>query len=510
MKKIRPWEASIAIFILAFTQPIFAFDSKLPLREASAYLEQGMYLEAIGAYQLVVDLSPEPESKALAASRIAGIYAHFLKDQRRALEALNEIIERFPQSREAPRATFNSGLLLYELGRLREAKDRLQTYLARYPEGEERDAAAFLLDAASEAGVTEKGREPAAPIPDDNIRVLLAANLPQVQIASPDYLTVADGFLGDVPAMRTISLEVREGKIFWRGRDTGAKQVQVLPGPRGTLDVNGQLYRGSITVRIGSQGLEVINVLPVEDYLYGVVPQEMPSRWPLEALKAQAVAARSYAYYLRSVNKGMPYNVCATVMTQVYGGLSKETESATRAVNETRGQALFVNSEPALVYYHAHSGGITEDPKNIWSVELPYLKSMNDPYSLKAPSSAWGITLDYEAIRQALNRGGYDLGPISSLEILSTSPSGRVTRIRVTHRGGEVVMTGNEFRLKVGPRQVRSTLFSLIADGQSLRLEGRGYGHGVGMSQWGAQVMAAEGFSYREILKYYYPGTEIR
>ncbi|MDI6727240.1 MAG: SpoIID/LytB domain-containing protein, partial [Smithellaceae bacterium] len=269
-------------------------------------------------------------------------------------------------------------------------------------------------------------------------------------------------------------------------------------------------YRGRLIVKRGAGVIELINELPLEWYLYGVVPREMSPRWPLEALKAQAVAARTYAFYLKGRSNSPDYHLCATTMSQVYSGAGFETEDTNRAVDETRGELLYFRGMPVLAYFHAHSGGITEDPKDVWFAQVPYMKAVADSFSMKAPSSAWAATLDYETIRRSLSRAGIDLGAIERIAPLEISPSGRVTRLKVVHQGGESVLSGNEFRLRIDPKLIRSTLFALTDTGSAVTIEGRGYGHGVGMSQWGAQVMAREGYSYREILTYYYPEVEIR
>lgn len=161
-----------------------------------------------------------------------------------------------------------------------------------------------------------------------------------------------------------------------------------------------------------------------------------------------------------------------------------------------------------MAYFHAHSGGITEDPKNVWFAQLPYLKGVADSFSMKAPSSAWRATLDYETIRRSLNRAGIELGAIEGIAPLEISPAGRVTRLKVVHEGGESVLSGNEFRLRIDPKLIRSTLFVLTDTGDAVTIEGRGYGHGVGMSQWGAQVMARSLRPRRELIREDFPTLE--
>jgi stage II sporulation protein D len=270
-------------------------------------------------------------------------------------------------------------------------------------------------------------------------------------------------------------------------------------------------YRGEFRIEKNARGdIDVINVLDVEAYLYGVVPKEMSHQWPLEALKAQAIAARTYALYQKEKSKDKDYDLIATRASQVYGGAAAESARSNQAVDETRGMVLLYNGQLALTYFHANSGGMTEEARRVWNADVPYLKGVRDDYSTKAPGCSWKLSLNIGKIRTALNGKGFDVGQIERLVPLDISPSGRVTKIKIFHGGKESVLTGNDFRLKTDPTQVKSTLFTMTNEGNEIHLEGKGSGHGVGMSQWGAYIMAREGISYGDILKHYYYGIEIR
>ena len=276
------------------------------------------------------------------------------------------------------------------------------------------------------------------------------------------------------------------------------------------MRINGTPYRGSVKIQKGAKGyLDVINILPLEAYLYGVVPKEISPQWYSEALKAQAVASRTYARYLIEKNKNRDYDVAATNISQVYGGAAVEAEKSTMAVDETKGLVLLYNNQPVLAYFHANSGGMTEDVQQVWAAEIPYLKSVPDDYSLRAPGCAWEKTFSLEEIRKALNKQNMDLGDIEAITPEDRSPSGRFTKIRILHDGRETILSGNDFRLKIDPNLIKSTNFQMTRQDQMVHFTGRGFGHGVGMSQWGAYIMAQEGLSYRHILQYYYQGVEI-
>ena len=347
--------------------------------------------------------------------------------------------------------------------------------------------------------------------PEENIRVLVMSGATEILVSSTSLCEVRD-FEEKVTLLRaqTVLPRISEDSIRLTGIDSSPDEIIILPTDDGTLSLNGKPYRGKLIIRRGAGGkMDVINIVRVETYLYGVVPREMSPQWSLEALKAQAVVSRTYTLYQRKKNRNKDYDLCATTISQVYGGKEVESEKSNRAVDETRGMVLLYHGQLVLPYFHANSGGRTEDAEYVWGVLLPYLKGIRDDYSLTAPNSLWKLSMSLDEIRKALNEKGIGVGQIDRLMPVEVSPSGRVVKIKVSHSGGETIISGNEFRLKVGPTLIRSTLFSVTGDNREVHFEGKGYGHGVGMSQWGAYVMAREGYPYRDILGHYYQGVEI-
>ncbi|MDD5167652.1 MAG: SpoIID/LytB domain-containing protein, partial [Syntrophales bacterium] len=181
-----------------------------------------------------------------------------------------------------------------------------------------------------------------------------------------------------------------------------------------------------------------------------------------------------------------------------------------QAVDETRGNVMTYNGQLILAYFHANSGGVTEDAGLVWTAVIPYLKSIRDDYSLKAPVGPWKQSMSLEDVRKALIKNKNSIGPIEKILPGDFSPSGRITKVRIVHGGHETLMSGNDFRLKTSPWLIKSTLFAMNCSEVQVVFEGRGAGHGVGMSQWGAYIMAREGRSYQEILKFYYHGVHIQ
>lgn len=504
---------SFVVFFLVSSAPVPARGQDMP--GGDEYLRKGMYLEAIGAYQDEADQSKDRESIARSLLRIGDIYAIFLNEPDPALEKYRAVRERFLDTSSGGNALFNSGMILFEKNRFSEALVLFRQYVSLFPASDRRMTADFMIEAClNPPSVPEKAEKAPEVLPSNPpIRVLIEEGASKIVIRSAAPFVLKDREEGST--LHTF----REGvdhAIFPSGEGiaSGGASFRANPAvfvPSGTalLAVNGIEYRGNILLSVSGGRLNGINLLGLEEYLCGVLPKEMSWSWPPEALKAQAVAARSYALYQKSRSSGKEYDVYGTTSSQVYGGVPVEKEQTNRAVAETRGKVLFYNGQLVLAYFHSNSGGRTEDAKEVWTAEVPYLKGIRDDYSGIGPSYAWTATVSLEEITEALKRGGEKLGTVRRLEPVEMSPSGRIRKIRIVHTGGEKVVTGNYFRVKTLPRDIKSTLFTLEKDGAEIHFQGKGYGHGVGMSQWGARGMAEKGRTCEEILKYYYSGVAL-
>ncbi|MGQ0572408.1 MAG: SpoIID/LytB domain-containing protein [Armatimonadota bacterium] len=280
----------------------------------------------------------------------------------------------------------------------------------------------------------------------------------------------------------------------------------------GFLQVNGRPYRGVIEIRRTIQGrLTVINELDLEEYLYGVVRSEMDPRWPLEALRAQAVAARSLAVQSAGRFSSEGYDVRSTTDSQVYGGVAAEDPRTTAAVDATRGTVILHDGRPVFAAFHADSGGATENSEFVWGGLVPHLRGVSDPFSRDAPSHQWTLRLDLAAMEMQLHRTGRPVTGLQRLEVVATSPSGRVMTVRLVTTTGSADVRGTDFRTAIGASTVRSTLFTVrpLPGEMAVELSGRGSGHGVGLSQWGARGQALAGRDHTDILRYYYTGVAI-
>lgn len=271
---------------------------------------------------------------------------------------------------------------------------------------------------------------------------------------------------------------------------------------------DGTSYRGRFELRAGRERVILINVLPVPHYLYGVVRKEIAPGWPLAAVKAQAVAARSYALYRRRHARGETYHLDSGGLAQVYGGRSAETRRVIRAVDTTRGQVLVHRGRLVPAFFHANSGGYVETAGAIWTgSRTPYIVAKPDTWSLRARHVSWGEVVPLGVLNRALREEGYPpMHDGASLRVAERLSSGRALKMSYRTPGGRRrTIDAETFRHAVGSDRVRSTWFEAIRTrGDHVHFRGRGWGHGVGMSQWGAHTMASAGVGYRRILSFYY------
>jgi stage II sporulation protein D len=298
-----------------------------------------------------------------------------------------------------------------------------------------------------------------------------------------------------------VAVTLEGGVLRVDGESTPAQALRFRSGAEGegVLVVNGTKVRGDVVVLKGKTQLAAVNVLPLEDYLVGVLGGEMPKSFPPEALKAQAVAARTYALNKKLEQYGQPYYLGSSVISQVYRGLEVEDERTRDAVVATRGLVLTWQLQPIEAYFHASCGGRTESGLDALGRDLPYLKPV-DCGCGRLPTSHWTLELKPA-----------DLKPLgvqkpSALKVQGRSPTGRARRVDLGTRTVDAVT----FRERVGYMKLKSLHFDVEKHRDGWTLSGHGFGHGAGLCQWGARVYADKGWDYRKILQHYYPGTELQ
>lgn len=225
--------------------------------------------------------------------------------------------------------------------------------------------------------------------------------------------------------------------------------------------LNDVKYRNSFIIkRLSNSDFTFINRVTMPEYLYGVLPKEASESWPIEALKAQAVASKNFALTIGSKYISYGFDVDATVNSQVYGGFSVEKPRCNQAVDETNGYALAYQGELIPMYFHSSSGGITDNSENVWSGTLPYLRSTTDFYSLGAPNTDWSVKLNKSDIEAKLIQSGYNVGSLTQVKILSRAESGRVLEFEFVGNLGKATVTKDKIRSVLGASVIKSTLFS--------------------------------------------------
>lgn len=354
-----------------------------------------------------------------------------------------------------------------------------------------------------------------APAAALEMRVAIEENVGSVTVGSNTTAVVrnSDGqVLGQLPAMGAFTAEAEPSGVEvdqWFD-----DQIWIEPNEGGFVYIGDRWYRGRTLLVKTSGGLTAVNYVDLEHYLYSVLGGEMSGSWPQEALKAQAVAARSYALYRRQTSATPVYDVGDTPTWQVYKGLIDEAPGTISAVNATAGQVLTYNGQIIEAVFHSSSGGHTENVENVWSQPLPYLRGVPD-FDEGAPVYRWVEELSVSEVSNRIS----GVGNVLSFVVESTTPTGRVRSVRVIGDAGEKSLRGNDLRTALG---LRSTLLFSIApeigqvasaDGvpapSVFRFEGGGFGHGLGMSQWGAHNMAEQGYTYDQILTHYYTSTTL-
>jgi len=348
-----------------------------------------------------------------------------------------------------------------------------------------------------------------------------------------------------------------------------ALRMEIMVGQDVAMSIEGRMHRGAYEFSVNGAGqIVVIGIMDEDDYLKGVVPREMPASWPLEALKAQAVVARTYAHANRNRHGAAGFDLCTlSTCCQAYGGVAWEHPSSSRAVDETRGVILLFNGRPAATFYHSDSGGHTENVENVWGgTPQPFLVGVPDPFPAQAGStnSSWHAEISQQAMQNIVRHNRGDVGTILSVSVARRFASGRVSELVISGTSGSVTYTRQHARLfdgSAGLFALRSTMYNvsanltpmfahsgssvvqtpslqnlhiataagtlplplrsmLVVQGSggareintvptSFVFSGSGWGHGVGMSQWGARGMALASHTFRDILLHYYRGVEL-
>ncbi len=415
------------------------------------------------------------------------------------------------------------------------------------------------LTKGTASGNLSAGQQASKVVPEIRVGLLKTQNsialAPEVSYILRDAKTKQ--VLQKIAPGANLQLEQKNQQLLLNQKPIRAIRLEFVPQDAkksGVFVINGKAYRGSLDLNLEARGIRVINRLGLEEYLYGVVSKEMPADWPIEALKAQAVAARTYALYSKNRHTEEGFDVCATTHCQVYGGIEAEKSAVKAAVDATGGQVLYYGGKPIDAFFHTDSGGMTENSEDVWGTYYPYLRAAKED---KAGTGAWKQKYTVPELQLKLKEAGYQFGVMKRIELTplsigkateDRSQSGRVQLIKFFGNQGNASLTGNELRKILG---LKSTLFDVRLEypnlskidmnmgltkkemevnlpavteknltqkkihdingkkGETIVIYGYGWGHGLGLSQWGAKALAAH-MDYRAILSHYYQSTELK
>lgn len=367
---------------------------------------------------------------------------------------------------------------------------------------------------AKSAKASVTAAQPAKQAPD--LRVGLASGRASLTITPAEGKATAQ-----TESSKTIALAANTAAaIRWQagaflvGREKLRGDVLTIrPSGAGELALDGRRYRGALELRHKSGGLTAVNIVPVDDYLRSVVPEEMPVDWPAEAIKAQSVAARSFALASRGRHASEGYDLCTTTHCQLYTGTAAEKSASNAAIKATRGEVLTYGGKPIEALFHTDSGGMTENSEDVWGSHVPYLRAAKDTPAKTMP---WTKTISRADLERKLAAKGHDIGKVRSVALSplaigraakDRTASGRVKTMTVKGTKGTATLSGTTWRSLLG---LKSTLFDAKLAKDMVTFTGYGFGHGLGISQWGAERMAAKDKSYADILHHYYTGITLQ
>ena len=325
-----------------------------------------------------------------------------------------------------------------------------------------------------------------------------------------------------LPNGKTTPLEWK-GEMRLTPRDGGVRlsqlklptETRLVPQSGAVIKVGSDRHRGTLILRLDpGQTVTIVEEVAMEDYLEGVLPYEMDPDWPLEALKAQAVVARSFAYANMGKFKKDGFDLTADTRSQMYRGITAVNDNVRRAVRETHGEVLGWKGQLLRVYYHACCGGRTENAAEAWggdpAATPPPLRGVRDPWCAASPHMRWTAYFAWQDIMAAIEERRRLPGPLKSLKIGRRDVAGYVRDFVARTGKTDLPVKASDLRASLGAGDLKSIRITrLIVRKKGLEFVGAGSGHGVGLCQWGARIQAEKGRKYEQILRFYFPGADL-
>ena len=360
-----------------------------------------------------------------------------------------------------------------------------------------------------------------------NIRVLLHENIKEIQIGINQPYNILDFKSNEILANRANLIKsvmyLKSGEFRIRPLTTDSTHnvpttlvkangnVSIVTNVTngGFVKLNKSEYCGKlIFVPKDDDRFSILEEIGIEEYLPGVIEGEMPIKWKDDALQAQVIAARTYAIYQRKIKSNALYHI--NKQDLAYKGSYMNHTKTKKIVDKSRGTVMVYDWKLFPGYFHSTCGGHTEDINLVFNLKsIPPLSGVDCGHCNKSKYYHWKKTLRKNAIENKLNFTKSKVKKIRNITAEEIGPGGHCSTIKIEHAGGTKRVNANDFRLLVGPNNLRSTSFSIKNNGSSFIFEGIGWGHGVGLCQYGTQSMAKSGFRWFEILRHYYPEIDL-
>ena len=375
-------------------------------------------------------------------------------------------------------------------------------------------SAGIPLSCQRDATVVQDGVHDYGPLLDKPpiMRVLLINDKREAQLAINGCYQITGSLTNIIDqgqGLQRCTISVSNEGINIGNKHYGNSELRITSRQDGEIELNNIRYRGEIRIlQQFDNKFSVIEEIDLESFISGVLGSEMPPSWNDDALRAQAVTARTYAMYKKKVRRDEVYHL--DMLELAYRGMAGETPRLNKIVQDTKGIVMVYNWNIFPAYFHSTCGGHTEDINHVFGKDsIPPLSGVSCNYCNSTKHSSWSKDISKSDIEKKLREANIYVSNISTVKAINPGAGNHGARVEIASANGSKEMNANNFRLLVGPNNLLSTAFNSRSNGKSITFSGRGWGHGVGLCQYGAQAMAENGFKWTAIVKYYYPKIEL-
>lgn len=375
-------------------------------------------------------------------------------------------------------------------------------------------SAGIPLSCQRDAVVVQDGVHDYGPLLDKPpiMRVLLINDVQEAQVSVHGCYQITGSLMNIIDqgqGLQKAKISVTNGGINIGNKRYDTSELRIASRQDGDIELNNLRYRGEIRIlQQFNNKFSVIEEIDLESFIAGVLGSEMPQTWNEDALRAQAVTARTYAMYKKKIRRDEIYHL--EMIELAYRGMASETPRLNKIIRETKGVIMVYNWNIFPAYFHSTCGGHTEDIHHVFGKDsIPPLTGVVCNYCNNSKHSSWSKDISKSDIEKKLREANICVSNISAVKVINPGAGNHGSRVEIASLAGNKEMNANDFRLLVGPNILLSTAFNSRSNGKCITFSGRGWGHGVGLCQYGAQAMAEKGSPWTAILKYYYPEIEL-